>query len=187
MKNKKNILRIIGGKFKKNKIYIKHSKILRPTKNLVRETLFNWLQKYIKNSKCLDCFSGSGILGIEAISRKAKFVTALEINKKNTKNIQKNLKKLKIFTMQVISTDSIKWLKKKRISYDIIFLDPPYKKYKILEKSIFLIEKKKWAKKNTIIYIERKINKMKIKIPNNWILIKEKKNKNFKYGIYKKT
>ncbi|CAL4317782.1 Ribosomal RNA small subunit methyltransferase D [Buchnera aphidicola (Periphyllus testudinaceus)] len=182
--NKKNVLRIIGGKFKRHKIYIKHTKNLRPTQNFIRETLFNWLKKYIQNSKCLDCFSGSGILGIEAISRNAKFVTSLEINKNSIENIKKNKKKLKIKNMEIIHTNSLIWLKKKKFKYDIIFLDPPYNNTKLLKKSIFLLEKNNWTKKNTIIYIEKKNNKKNVITPKNWIIQKEKKTKNINYGIY---
>ncbi|NIH16784.1 MAG: 16S rRNA (guanine(966)-N(2))-methyltransferase RsmD [Buchnera aphidicola (Periphyllus lyropictus)] len=183
---KKNSLNIIGGKFKRKKINIKHSNELRPTKNFIRETLFNWLKKYIYNSKCLDCFSGSGILGIESISRNAKLVTALEINKKHVQYIKKNLKKLKIKKMKVIHANTVKWLYKKKFQYDIIFLDPPYNNNYLLKKSIFLLEKKKWIKKNGIIYIEKKRNKKKIIIPKNWIIKKKKKTKKIEYKIYLK-
>ncbi|WP_343183567.1 16S rRNA (guanine(966)-N(2))-methyltransferase RsmD [Buchnera aphidicola] len=181
---KKNILRIIGGKFKNNKIHIKHSKKLRPTPNYIRETLFNWLQQYIQDSKCLDCFAGSGILGIEAVSRNAKYVTSLEINKKNTKKIKKNLNRLKIKNIKVICINTINWLKKKKNQYDIIFLDPPYNNSILLKKSIILLEKNKWTKKNTLIYIEKKMVKKKLKVPKNWIIKKEKNSKNIKYSIY---
>ncbi|CAL4317809.1 Ribosomal RNA small subunit methyltransferase D [Buchnera aphidicola (Chaitophorus sp. 3695)] len=185
-KNKKNTLRVISGIFKKQKIYIQHSKYLRPTTNLIRETLFNWLSNYIQNAKCLDCFSGSGILGIEAISRNAKLVTSLDINIKNIYSINKNLKKLKIKNIQSICTNTINWLKKKSQPYDIIFLDPPYNQYNLLNKTIFLLEEKKWTKKNTIIYIEQNIHINNINIPKNWILKKKKQTKKIEYKIYYK-
>jgi 16S rRNA (guanine966-N2)-methyltransferase len=185
-KFKKNTLKIIGGKFKKYQIKIHHSKNLRPTKNFIRETLFNWIQNYITNSKCLDCFAGSGILGIESISRNAKFVTSLEINKENIKKIYENLNKLKIKKMKVIHTNSLKWLNKKKYTYDIIFVDPPYNNFNLLQETVFLLEKNKYTKNNTIIYIEKKISHQIIKIPKNWIIKKEKKTKKIEYKIYLK-
>lgn len=74
---------IISGKLKGRKISFSNISNLRPTTNQIRETLFEWLSKYIKNSRCLDCFAGSGALGIEAISRHAAFSTLLEIKKKH--------------------------------------------------------------------------------------------------------
>ncbi|CAL4317694.1 16S rRNA (guanine(966)-N(2))-methyltransferase RsmD [Buchnera aphidicola] len=185
-KFKKNTLKIIGGKLKRQKINIIHSKNLRPTKNFIRETLFNWLNKYIQNSICLDCFAGSGILGIESISRYAKLVTSLEINKKIFFKMYKNLKKLNIHEINIININALQWLKKKENTYDIIFLDPPYNCLQLLQKTIFLLEKNKYTKKNTIIYIEKKISKQKIEIPKTWILKKSKKQKKIEYKIYLK-
>ncbi|CAL4317763.1 16S rRNA (guanine(966)-N(2))-methyltransferase RsmD [Buchnera aphidicola] len=185
-KFKKNTLKIIGGKFKKHKIYINHSKNLRPTTNFIRETLFNWITKYIQNAICLDCFAGSGILGIESISRHAKHVTSLEIDKKNIFYIYKNLKKLKINTIKIIHTNTLKWLKEKKNKYNIIFLDPPYNNFQLLQKTIFLLEKNKYTKKNTIIYIEKKISKKTFHIPKNWIIQKKKATKKIEYTIYLK-
>lgn len=73
---------IISGKLKGQKLSFKNNLKIRPTTNRIRETLFSWLSQKIKNARCLDCFSGSGALGIEAISRYASFVTFLEIKKK---------------------------------------------------------------------------------------------------------
>ena len=81
---KKGKVYIISGKLKGRKLSFKNSLNIRPTTNRIRETLFNWLSKYVENSHCLDCFAGSGALGLEAISRNAKFVTLLEIEKKNS-------------------------------------------------------------------------------------------------------
>ncbi|HXK00403.1 MAG TPA: RsmD family RNA methyltransferase, partial [Buchnera sp. (in: enterobacteria)] len=64
-KNKKTTgLRIISGEFKNRRIPVINTKSLRPTTEQIRETLFNWLNKKIEKSNCLDCFSGSGALAI---------------------------------------------------------------------------------------------------------------------------
>lgn len=90
-------------------------KDLRPTTNQIRENLFNWLNKKIINANCLDCFSGSGALAIESISRNAKTVTILEIKKKIINTITKTIKKFNISEIKIIHTDTLKWLKKKYI------------------------------------------------------------------------
>ncbi|XBC41541.1 MAG: RsmD family RNA methyltransferase [Buchnera aphidicola (Nurudea yanoniella)] len=74
-------MRIISGIFRGYKISIKKNSGIRPTSDRMRETLFNWIKERIINSTCLDCFSGSGILGIEAISRYAAYVTCIEKKK----------------------------------------------------------------------------------------------------------
>jgi 16S rRNA (guanine966-N2)-methyltransferase len=132
---------IISGKLKGHKIFIKKNIKIRPTTNRIRETIFNWLSKYVNNARCLDCFAGSGALGIEAISRNAKFVTFLEKNKNTVISLKENIKRLNISNLEVIHTDTLYWLKKNRKPYDIVFIDPPYKT-KLVNQTLFLLEKK---------------------------------------------
>ncbi|CAL4317897.1 Ribosomal RNA small subunit methyltransferase D [Buchnera aphidicola (Protaphis terricola)] len=180
--NKRDKIYIISGKLKGKKISLKNSLNIRPTTNRIRETLFNWLSKYVNNAHCLDCFSGSGALGIEAISRNAKFVTCLEKEKKNVLTLIKNQKRLNISNLEIIHTNTFNWLKRKKKSYDIIFIDPPYHQ-KLIEKTIILLEKKNWIKNNSIIYIETKRSES-IKISNNFILYKKKKTSQIKCYLY---
>ena len=64
-------IRIIGGQWRGRKLPVPESPGLRPTTDRVRETLFNWLAPSIVDAHCLDCFAGSGALGLEAASRGA--------------------------------------------------------------------------------------------------------------------
>ncbi|QCI21926.1 16S rRNA (guanine(966)-N(2))-methyltransferase RsmD [Buchnera aphidicola] len=173
---------IISGKFKGRKISFNNISNLRPTTNQIRETLFEWLSKYVKNSRCLDCFAGSGALGIEAISRYASFSTFLEINKKTIINLKKNIKKLNIYNAEIIHTNTLNWLKKNGKPYDIIFIDPPYYKG-LIESTINLLENNKWIKSQSIIYIEKE-KKRPIFIPKNWILYKKKITNNIECYLY---
>ncbi|QCI25832.1 16S rRNA (guanine(966)-N(2))-methyltransferase RsmD [Buchnera aphidicola] len=178
----KKKIRIISGTFKGKNITTITDHNLRPTMHRIRETLFNWLSQKISNANCLDCFAGSGALSIESISRAAKYVTALENNKKILYNLKKNIVKLNIENIKIIYTNTLSWLKNTPYKYDIIFLDPPYNK-KILQKTIFLIEEKKIIKQSGYIYIE-KSRFQKIYYPKNWILHKNKYTKNINYKLY---
>lgn len=62
---------------------------LRPTTDRVRETLFNWLAPSIVDAHCLDCFAGSGALGLEALSRYAASTTLLEMERGVAQQLQK--------------------------------------------------------------------------------------------------
>ncbi len=179
---KKNYTRIISGLYKGMIIKIPKNKKIRPTLITIKKTLFDWINNFIQNKKCLDCFSGSGSLSIESLSRKALHVTILEKNKKTIKIIKNNLKKINKKKYKIIKTNTIKWLKNNKIYFDIIFIDPPYKK-NYINKIIKIIEKNKIAKKNSLIYIETYKNK-KIKIPNTWILYKKKKTQTSKHILY---
>lgn len=180
---KKGYIKIISGKWRGQKIPILKTKKLKPTLSRIKETLFNWLTPNIKNSNCLDCFSGTGTLSIEALSRQAASATLLEKNYKIIIYIKNSLKKLKIKNANVIKTDTMKYLKKTSKPYDIIFLDPPFKK-KILIKTAFLLENNGWVKKNTIIYIETEKKTNLKKLPKNWILHKKKNTKKIFYYLY---
>ena len=70
-------IRIIGGQWRGRKLPVPDSPGLRPTTDRVRETLFNWLAPVIVDAQCLDCFAGSGALGLEALSRYAAGATYL--------------------------------------------------------------------------------------------------------------
>ena len=64
-------VRIIGGKWRGRRLPVPDCAGLRPTPDRVRETLFNWLQPLVNGAVCLDLYAGTGILGLEAISRGA--------------------------------------------------------------------------------------------------------------------
>ncbi|ALD14995.1 16S rRNA methyltransferase [Buchnera aphidicola (Aphis glycines)] len=179
---KKGRVYIISGKLKGQKIAFKNNLNIRPTTNRIRETLFNWIAKDIKNSRCLDCFAGSGALGLESISRHAKFVTLLEIKKKIILSLIQNAKKLNVSNVEIIHTNTLDWLKKTKKPYDIIFIDPPYNE-KLVENTIILLEKKKWIKNKSIIYIETKKNQPLI-LPYNFTLYKKKITNHIAFYLY---
>ncbi|XBC38749.1 MAG: 16S rRNA (guanine(966)-N(2))-methyltransferase RsmD [Buchnera aphidicola (Melaphis rhois)] len=181
--NKQSSIRIISGILRGYKIPIKKNCRIRPTTNRMRETLFNWINKKIINANCLDCFSGSGALGIEAISRYASFVTFIEQQKKIIYELKKIFIKLNQFNTEIIHANTIKWLKKIRKPYDIIFLDPPFRT-KLLQNAIIQLEKYKYIKINSLIYIEKEKKSQKLLIPNYWYLYKEKKTSNVSYQLY---
>ncbi|MCR3754986.1 MAG: 16S rRNA m(2)G966 methyltransferase [Candidatus Westeberhardia cardiocondylae] len=187
IKSKYGKIKIISGKWKGTLLkIIKNKKNLRPTKNLIRETLFNWINPIIHNKNCLDCFAGSGILGIESVSRGAYKSILLEQDITIQKKIIQNIKQLK--TKQIISihTNTIKWLKKTKNKFDLIFIDPPFKKYILLNKTIQLIEKNNILSKNSWIYIETNIYSPKIFTPKSWKICKKKITGKVIYQLYNK-
>ena len=88
-------IRIIGGQWRGRKLPVPESPGLRPTTDRVRETLFNWLAPSMVDARCLDCFAGSGALGLEALSRYAGSTTLLEMERGVAQQLQKNLATLK--------------------------------------------------------------------------------------------
>ena len=147
----------------------------RPTMERVKESLFATIQDYLKDSIVLDLFSGSGNLGIEALSEGAQHAYLCDYNSKAIKTINKNIETIGITEASVLLMDYIKALKYFRdnnIKFDIIFLDPPYQT-NYIEKSLELINEYNLLNENGIIVCESDdINKV---IYNNYTCLKEKK------------
>ncbi|MXP51301.1 16S rRNA (guanine(966)-N(2))-methyltransferase RsmD [Pantoea sp. SoEX] len=187
-KKSKNYLsgyvRIIGGQWKRHRLPVINIDGLHPTTDRVRETLFNWLSPIIQKSNCLDCFTGSGALGFEALSRYAHFVTMLELRISVVKQLQKNLKKFKVFNSEIIQTNTLCWLKQKGKPFDIVFIDPPFNNGLISE-TIYLLDNNGWTKNDSLVYIENHINIKPVTIPNNWILHNNKIAGKVSYSLYK--
>ena len=119
-------IRIIGGQWRGRKLPVPESPGLRPTTDRVRETLFNWLAPSIVDAHCLDCFAGSGALGLEALSRYAASTTLLEMERGVAQQLQKNLATLKADRGKVITTNTLSFLSQPGTPHQIVFVDPPY-------------------------------------------------------------
>ena len=129
-------MRVITGIAKKKPLLTINDVSLRPTIGRIKEAMFSIIQLKIKNSKVLDLFSGSGQLGIEALSRGAKNCTFVDSCEKAHKIELQNLKsKKQQKKSKVLLTDAIKFLENNKEKYDIIFLDPPYKT-NLIEKAL---------------------------------------------------
>ena len=117
-------MRIIGGKFKGRTLYGFRGEDIRPTSDNARESLFNILGD-ISGADFLDLFSGTGAVGIEALSRGAKAVfndfsrESVALTKANFERLGDNA--------EVFSLDALSFIKTTRKKFDIIYLDPPYK------------------------------------------------------------
>ena len=121
-------VRIIGGKWRGRKARFADNPAIRPTPDRVRETLFNWLMQDIAGSRCLDLFSGSGALGLEALSRSAAHVTFVDSHTGSCRAIMENLRTFgaDASTHDVQNQDVHHWLKSADGNLDIIFMDPPF-------------------------------------------------------------
>lgn len=123
------MIRIIGGYYKHRLINQPSLETTRCTKDIAKEGLFNSLGD-ISDLSFLDLFSGSGAVGIEAFSRGASHVVLNEKDKNAKRIIMSNLISLAINDIKVYGLDAndcIKELSSLNESFDIIFLDPPYK------------------------------------------------------------
>lgn len=166
-------IRIIGGRWRGRKLPVLDSQGLRPTTDRVKETLFNWLMPVIQDARCLDCFAGSGGLGIEALSRYAKETTFIEFDRKVAQQITANLALLGADNGHVIQDSALNYLAKQGTAYDVVFLDPPFHQG-MLANTLQLLENNQWLAEGCYIYIEEEVNAQVYSLPENWRLHREK-------------
>lgn len=121
-----NKLRIIGGEWRSRLIAFDDAPGLRPTPARVRETLFNWLQADVVNSRCLDLFAGSGALGFEAASRGAKQVVLVDNNPQTCRKLKENCMALTTERIEVVQAEVMQFIERGTPAFDLIFLDPPF-------------------------------------------------------------
>lgn len=126
-------MRVIAGSAKRIQLITPEGLNTRPTTDRIKETLFNMIQDYLLDARFLDLFSGSGAIGIEAISRGAKEVVFVENSNAALDAISTNLKKTGLEEKaQVLSMDymgALKVLEGRKEAFDVIFMDPPYDQY----------------------------------------------------------
>lgn len=128
-------MNITAGKYKGQKITAPDENITRPTLSKVRMSVFNTLQAMIdfEGASFLDMFSGSGIMGLEALSRGFSKVVMFEKNKKVFNIIKSNIKKYEkdndiklIFGDSLKSNEIFRLKAQNDVKFNIIYIDPPY-------------------------------------------------------------
>lgn len=123
-------MRVIAGKVRRMTLVTPEGNDVRPTTDRIKETLFNILQNDIYECSFLDLFSGSGGIGIEAISRGASDVVLVEKSKESLRCIEQNLEhtglseEAELLPMDVLQ--AVRNLSKRKKRFDIVFMDPPY-------------------------------------------------------------
>lgn len=121
------MLIIIGGKHKKRKLISPKSSQVRPTASQLREALFNICQQEVEGSRFLDLFAGSGVIGLEALSRGARHATFVEKNRSSLSALKQNIALLKEEGhTTIIPGDVLKILPFLNEKFAIIYADPPY-------------------------------------------------------------
>lgn len=169
-----NQVRIIAGRHRGRRLHFVPGPGLRPTPDRVRETLFNWLQGETRGARCLDLFAGSGALGLEALSRGADFLLAVEHNRAAAQRLRDNIALLhEQAAARVVQADALRLLKAPPDEpFDIAFLDPPFAAG-LLSEACRLLEQNHWLKPHAIVYLEQDAAQDWPTPPATWTLHRE--------------
>ena len=120
-------MQVLAGRFKGQRIKTSSNLNYRPTKSIVRKSIFDMLRPF-SFENVLDLFSGSGMFGFEAGSRGANTVTFVDNNKEIQKMLKRNAEILQGPSYNFYHMDALKFINRKR-KYDLIYADPPYGKF----------------------------------------------------------
>lgn len=123
-------MRVIAGKARRLVLKTIEGQDTRPTTDRIKETLFNMIHTDMQGCCFLDLFSGSGAIGIEALSRGARLAVMMEQNPKAAECIRENLKTTRLeedaIVMNCNVMTGLRRLEDKGYVFDFVFLDPPY-------------------------------------------------------------
>lgn len=153
-------MRVIAGKARRLNLKTVPGLDTRPTTDRIKETLFNILQPEIPDCRFLDLFSGSGAIGIEALSRGAACAVFVEKNPKACACIRENLSFTKLSEGgKLLNMDVLQALRslEGKGCFHCIFMDPPY--HKDLERQVLeYLADSSVADEDTLIIVEADIN-----------------------------
>ena len=144
-------VRIIGGEWRGRRIPVVTGTSVRPTPDRVRETVFNWLAAIVPGARCLDLFAGTGVLGLEALSRGAGEALLVERDPALARSLEAQIERLGA-NARVIAADATTVLATPpRSPFDIVFVDPPYE----VDPTELLLSLREWLAPEHRIYVER--------------------------------
>lgn len=150
-------MRVVSGELKGRLLKAVPGTSTRPTTDKVKESLFNMIGPYFIGGTGLDLFAGSGGLGIEALSRGLEKVIFVDSDGKAIQIVNENLRscgleeKAEVYRNDAVR--ALKAIKKRELTFDYIFLDPPYKKQQLV-KLLEMINQEKLIHENSLVVCE---------------------------------
>ncbi len=178
-------IRIIGGQWRGRKLPVPIQEGLRPTPDRVRETVFNWLAPMIQGARCLDLFSGTGALCLEALSRGAGEVVMVERAAHVARQLRDNVALLNAQGARPLEIDATEFLQGSSEPFDVIFLDPPFAS-DLIKRCADLIDARGWLKPDGLVYIEAPREIDPLPLPPTWRSHRDKNAGAVRYGLWRR-
>lgn len=186
MKPRPSQLRIIAGEWRSRRFSFVEQPGLRPTPDRVRETLFNWLSNEIEGARCLDLFTGSGALTLEALSRGARYALACDLSRDVVQTLRSHLTTLECSRGEVHQQNALSLLENSPDTpFDLAFVDPPFHQ-QLLEPALAALENNGWLTPHAWVYTESEMPAAQLAHPANWQLHREKKAGQVWYSLWRR-
>ena len=151
-------MRIVGGEHSGRKLETPTNNDVRPTSDKVRQAVFNMLNSrgLVQGANVIDAFSGTGALGLEAMSQGAGYCTFFDKSRTSLRITQRNIEALGLYDdTYVVCQDVTKCIEKPdhiKVA-DLVFLDPPYKK-NLIPQAIAALKENGWLTYNATFVME---------------------------------
>jgi 16S rRNA (guanine966-N2)-methyltransferase len=178
-------VRIIGGRWRGTRLQVADSPGLRPSSDRVRETLFNWLQPVLPGARVLDLFAGTGVLGLEAVSRGAASARLVEAEPGLARALEAVVARLGAGDeISVHQGDALAWLgAQPGPAFDIAFVDPPFAAglwETVLAALPAVLAADAW------LYVESPSAHVPVMSPE-WALHRENRTRDVRYALYRRV
>lgn len=175
-------IRIVGGRWRGRRLPVPELPGLRPTPDRVRETLFNWLAPVIGGSVCLDLFAGTGALGLEAASRGAKRVVLVDESTRVVESLRDRVADLGAAEVEVHRAEGLGWLRRAGERFDVVFLDPPFRRG-LLAPACALLEERELLVAGGYAYLEAEETVKPEDLPPRWELVRSGRAGDVRYHL----
>ena len=171
-------MRIISGTSRGRRLVAQRGRAIRPTSDRIKESIFNILGNEVQGKLIVDLFAGTGSLGIEALSRGAKKVLFVEIEKQALRIIQKNLSACGMQRhAEVVPRDvnrAIGMLHGRGESFDLILMDPPYRQG-LIQATVEILESRPIHHEDSILVIQHDRRERLPDLTGAWDLIRQRR------------
>lgn len=169
-------MRIQSGIYKGRKLQGSKDLSIRPTTSRVKESVFNILQDFCRGAQVADVFSGSGGLGLEALSRGADHVTFVEKSPSSIKTLLVNLAHLGVPDnhYSIVQKDAIDFAATSQLHLDLILMDPPFV-YPPVQQLLNTVFAGELLKKNGLLVIEHETSNPIEELHTPYELLKQRK------------
>jgi len=179
-------VRITGGRWRGRRLAVAGAEGLRPTTDRIRETLFNWLRPRLAGARVADLFAGTGILGMEALSRGAASALFVERDRRIARAIERGLAELGADHARVQAADAYRLLAGGEPEpFDVVFLDPPYGHGR-LDELCTLLAGRGWLADEALVYLEHD-RRAPPRLPPGLEVRREKTAGNVRFVLLEKT
>lgn len=166
-------MRIIAGDWRGRRLGFPAAVGLRPTGDRLRETLFNWLRPELSGRRVLDLFAGSGVLGLEALSRGAGSACFVERDRRVADALAENIERLCASARcRLVVQPAERFLRGTPRAHDLVFLDPPFRSA-IIGRVCEALDSGGWLAPDALVYLEFDRHAGAPLLPGHWRVWRE--------------